>query len=328
MSPRFFVVFFAFIVFCVPAFAEATYNVETKLGDWTDTNRGNRVVPWKIYYPRELTEPRPIVIFSHGLGGNREGAEYLLHFLAAHGYIAVAVQHPGSDTPAVLGGRRPDNIQPIEMRQRLRGATTPAVAIDRFDDIPFAIDQLTLLNAGDLDLRNRLDLSRIGMSGHSFGAVTTQALAGQNFANGTYSFADDRIRAAIAYSPSNVKNADPVEAFAGIRIPTFHMTGTRDMNPLDESDPPESRLIPYRSIRNADKFLLVFKNGDHMIFSGRDFNGRLRPMDEGFHVFIQKASLAFWDSYLLQKAEAKSWLTGGAFKQELGTVGSFEFELH
>ena len=34
-------------------------------------------MPFKIYYPTEAQGARPVVIFSHGLGGNRDGAEYL-----------------------------------------------------------------------------------------------------------------------------------------------------------------------------------------------------------------------------------------------------------
>jgi predicted dienelactone hydrolase len=42
---------------------------------WHDTAR-DRDVPVKIYYPATGAGPFPIIIFSHGLGGNREGYEY------------------------------------------------------------------------------------------------------------------------------------------------------------------------------------------------------------------------------------------------------------
>ena len=44
------------------------------------------------------------------------------------------------------------------------------------------------MNAGDAKLRGRLDLSRVGMSGHSYGAVTTMALSGQSLAGGPYAW--------------------------------------------------------------------------------------------------------------------------------------------
>lgn len=305
----------AFVLTVNSAFAAPPFTVDTIFGEWTDTARAGRVVPYKIYLPREGQGPRPIVIFSHGLGGNRDGAEYLLDHLAAHGYAAVAVQHHGSDTPAVFGD--PDGW---------KHAISPAVAVERFRDIPFAIDALEKMNASDARLRGRLDLSRIGMSGHSYGAITTMALAGQAIAGGRISFADPRIKAAIAYSPSKPQRAG-AEAFASVHIPTFHMTGTDDKNPLDASVPASSRLFPYRSIANADKFLLVFRGGDHMVFSGRDFRGQPRPNDPRFHALIQKASLAYWDAYLLGTAWAKSYLTGGAFARDLAADGTFEFQV-
>ena len=41
---------------------------------WHDNAR-DRDVPVKIYYPRTGDQPLPVIIFSHGLGGSREGYE-------------------------------------------------------------------------------------------------------------------------------------------------------------------------------------------------------------------------------------------------------------
>jgi predicted dienelactone hydrolase len=119
---------------------------------------------------------------------------------------------------------------------------------------------------------------------------------------------------------------DPARAFATIQIPTFHMTGTEDKTPFDNGEPPESRQIPYRNIVGADKYLIVFAGGDHMIFSGRAPRSGPRPNDDRFHALIQKASLAFWDAYLMGNKDAKAYLTDGRFKQDLGDSGAFEFQ--
>ncbi len=301
-------------------FTLSTANAGTILGEWVDPARSGRVVPYKIYTPDQATGPAPVVIFSHGLGGNRDGAVYLLNHLAENGYVAVAVQHAGSDTPAVFSSGAMNQAG-------VRDAISPGKAADRFRDIPFALDELTKMNASDARLKGRLDMSRIGMSGHSYGAVTTMALGGQSFGGGFISFADPRIKAAIVYSPSKPRRGDPAQALANIRMPMFHMTGTNDDNPLDPSDPASDRQIPYRHLVNADKYLLVFKDGDHMIFSGRDFRGGPRPNDPRFHAWIQKASTAYWDAYLKGNADAKAYLTGGKFKAELDQDGTFEFQL-
>lgn len=319
---------FAFLIALAPAHARPKAQVDTVLGAWTDTARANRVVPYKIYLPVDAQGARPIVVFSHGLGGNRDGAEYLLRFLAENGYAAVAVQHPGSDTPAVFGGMPgTPGFDPAKAEAGTRAAITPAVAADRFRDIPFALDQLERMNAGDAKLRGRLDLARVGMSGHSYGAITTMALSGQTLAGGFVSFSDPRIKASIAYSPSKPRMGDPDRAFATIDIPTFHMTGTEDKTPFDNGEPPESRQIPYRAIKSADKYLLVFTGGDHMVFNGRTPRAGPRPTDPVFQALIQKASLAYWDTYLMGDKDAKTYLTGGRFKQDLGSNGTYEFQL-
>jgi predicted dienelactone hydrolase len=318
-----------FLVALGPVRAAEKAAVETVLGDWTDTARANRVVPYKIYYPADVRGARPVVIFSHGLGGNREGAEYLLRFLAENGYVTVAVQHAGSDTPAVFGELEKSGgaLDREDAAGKLRDSTSPQTAAERFRDIPFAIDQLTQMNANDAKLRGRLDISRIGMSGHSFGALTTLALSGQSFARGRFSFADRRVKASIAYSPSKPRMGDPAQAFATIDVPIFHMTGTEDKTPFDRGEPPESRQVPYRSTTTADKFLIVFNGGDHMIFSGRGLRGETRPNDPKFHALIQKASLAYWDAYLMGNKDAKAHLTDGRFKQDLGGDGIYEFQV-
>ena len=42
--------------------------------DWFDEKR-QRQVPVRIYYPQGRG-PYPVVVFSHGLGGSREGYQY------------------------------------------------------------------------------------------------------------------------------------------------------------------------------------------------------------------------------------------------------------
>src|SRR5262245_52892801 len=64
--------------------------------EWKDAAR-NRPVPVKVYYPSELAQRFPVILFSHGLGGTRETYEYLGRQWASHGYVAVHLQHLGSD---------------------------------------------------------------------------------------------------------------------------------------------------------------------------------------------------------------------------------------
>ena len=68
---------------------------ETVLLDPFDEAR-ERTVPVKVYLP-ETKEAVPVILFSHGLGGSRDNNAYLGNFWAKHGYVAVFMQHHGSD---------------------------------------------------------------------------------------------------------------------------------------------------------------------------------------------------------------------------------------
>jgi hypothetical protein len=64
-----------------------------------------------------------------------------------------------------------------------------------------------------------LDLAHVGMSGHSFGAVTTQAVSGQAYVAAGSRHTDPRIDAAILFSPSSPQRGSPTGAFSGVKIP-------------------------------------------------------------------------------------------------------------
>jgi predicted dienelactone hydrolase len=104
-------------------------------------------------------------------------------------------------------------------------------------DVPVVLDQLTAWNKtpGHV-LAGRLDLNRVGMSGHSFGAVTTQAVSGQHFTFNTGNDTDPRIKAAIAFSPSAPRAGKASDAFGTVKIPWLLMTGTKDTAPIGHAD--------------------------------------------------------------------------------------------
>jgi predicted dienelactone hydrolase len=298
-----------------------TNTIETQRAVWHDAKR-DRDVPVKIYSPRSGNGPFPVILFSHGLGGSREGYEYLGEHWAAHGYVSVHLQHLGSDEAVWR-----DTGLLKRKRAMQRSAADPQNAINRPRDISFAIDELERLNRDSPIWKHRLDLERIGVAGHSFGAFTTLASAGQKFQPGVAkasSFADPRVKAAIPMSAPTPKNKSRLdEVYAGVQIPCLHMTGTKDSSPIGDTTPAERRL-PFDHCKNSDQFLITFKDGDHMIFSGR--TTRAEPSDKKFQRLIQQSSTAFWDAYLRADAKAKSWLTND-FKRELDDAGKFEMRL-
>lgn len=297
------------------------HEVETVLEDWKDATR-DRIVPVKIYLPK-AKGPFPVIIFSHGLGGSRTGYEYLGKHWASHGYVSVHLQHIGSDTAVWM------NVpQPMEAMKK--AAADPKNSINRPLDVKFAIDQLTRKNSDDSPVKGKLDLNRLGMSGHSFGGYTTLAVAGQTFvgpAGRGITVGDVRVIAAIPMSAPVPKNKDKDnldKSFATVNIPCLNMTGTLDDSPIGDTKATERRLI-FDHTPGPDQYFINFQDGDHMIFSGRA--GKQSPAakkDPQFQDLIKMTTTAFWDSYLRGNAPAKTWLRDGACKTTLGTNAMFE----
>lgn len=300
--------------------APGPFPVASVLYDWTDASR-DRKVPVKIYYPETGKGPFPVIVFSHGLGGSRETYGYLGRHWASHGYVSVHPQHLGSDDAVWRGNGQPG-------RSMVRAAADPRNARDRALDVRFVLDRLETLNREASPLKGRLDLHAIGMAGHSFGAWTTLAVAGEVFGRaGRISLADPCVRAGIEMSaPVPRPGVDLDQAYGRIKIPILHMTGTLDDSPIGDTKA-EQRRIPFDHIRGADQYLVTFQGGDHMIFSGRFVGARKRQQDALFQDLIRQGTIAFWDAYLKGDANAKSWLARGGYAAELGKDGKFEEKL-
>jgi predicted dienelactone hydrolase len=289
--------------------------------EWNDTKRG-RKLPVKIYYPSLREGPFPVVIFSHGLGGDRNGYSYLGQYWARYGYISVHVQHPGSDSAI---WQNSGNL--IEMALAAKKAVTDLKnAINRPLDVSFAIDRLLELNGKPQALlRGKIDTNRIAVAGHSFGGFTSMAVAGEVFmlpGGKEAVFRDPRVKAVIEMSAPKSFNSNQLDRVYGqITIPTFHMTGTEDDSPVGETMASERRLS-FDHMTRAEEYLLIFQGGDHMVFSGRW--GKDDPKDQTFQRYVCWGSLAFLDAYLKGNSKAKAWLADGGFAKELGRLGTLE----
>ncbi|WP_372795105.1 alpha/beta hydrolase family protein [Pontiella sp.] len=272
--------------------------------------RRKRDIPVLIYLT-ESEKPASVVLFSHGLGGSRSGNPYLGTHWARRGYTAVFVQHPGSDHDVW------QNIPPNERMKALEKAAGGKNYMLRVKDIPGVIDQLTEWNTTeDHPLCGKLDLDRIGMSGHSFGALTTQAVSGQSAGRGRITFRDPRIKAACAFSPSIPALGKPEDAFSTVDIPWMIMTGTKDDAFIGNSDA-ASRLRVYPALPAGGKYEVVLHNAEHSAFGERGLPGDREPRNPNHHRVILALSTAFWDAHLAGNPDALAWLNGDGPKSVL-----------
>ena len=177
---------------------------------------------------------------------------------------------------------------------------------------------------GRCDL-GRADLAHVGMSGHSFGAHTTQALAGQRFPATTTATAEPRISASIAFSPSPPNGGPDAQMMADVHRPFFSVTGTEDVARLASSISAADRERPFRAMPPGDKYLLVLAGGTHANFSGSTEGfGRQGPSDHLRRAVIETTT-AFWRWTLLGDRLAKRALDEpGAFRNVLKGGDRFE----
>ena len=283
--------------------AELSYDPSSSKGkvatELTSFRYGEREVPLKIYLPEQ--KPAPVILLSHGLGGSREVGTYLGEYWAGRGYVVVAMQHVGSDSSVWK------SATPAKRMETLKEAANGATFQDRMKDVPATIDQLEKWNGekGHL-LFKRMDLDHIGMAGHSYGAVTTQAVVGQEFGPLGPMYLDARIDAGLALSPSVPKQGDPKQAFGSIKLPMMLMTGTKDGSPIGRTTP-ESRRLVYPALPAGEKYELVLKDAEHSAFSDAMFQ-RGGSRNPNHHKLIVTLSAAFWDAYLMKNKAASDWL--------------------
>ena len=292
-------------------------------GEWYDVNRGNRKISYKTYCPLvDETSPQrgpfPVIIWSHGLGGSRDGAGFISRFVASHGYIVVHIQHPGTDSTLWEG-------KPGHPWDVIRATHIPRSAtLQRLKDVPFVLGQLAKLEIAPL-----MDLTKIGMSGHSFGGMTTQVMAGQRRGYGArqYSLHDPRFKAGIVYSPvpfRKKKGHAPEDFYGGIRIPLLIMTGTDDDSPI-ENFGYQDRLEVFTHSGGPDQHLLVLDKGDHMVYNGSRGKLEANPKRDIHEDIIKILSLAFWDAYLKEDSAAQQWLTGQGVSIWLSAEGTYTY---
>jgi len=280
----------------------------------------DRDIPLRIYLPTN-TAPQPVVLFSHGLGGNRAGSAFLGEHWAARGYVAVFVQHLGSDDSVWK------DVAPLERLGAMKQAASLENFILRVQDVPAVLNKLELWNADTSHLlAGRMNLKKIGLSGHSFGAVTTEAVSGESFPIGGQQFTDPRITAAIAFSPSSPKHGSPTQAFGSVKIPWMLMTGTKDAAPVGDQDV-SSRLKVYPALSGGPKYELVLSNAEHSAFTDRALPGDREPRNPNHHRVILALSTAFWDAYLRDDPAALAWLNSQQPRSVMETGDQWQFSI-
>jgi predicted dienelactone hydrolase len=247
------------------------------------------------------------VLYSHGLGGNRQGGDVWGTAWREAGFAVLHVQHPGSDSAIWQAGVG-----------ALRAAASAEQLGARIADMKFVLDEIARRAAAGDKALARIRLDAVGAAGHSFGARVVQALAGQRFpVAGVPSWVEKRFKAFVALSPSlGGSRSDPRTAFGSIGSPFLSITGSLDQDPLGSDRTGEHRLAVYEGMPTGMRALLWLDGADHLTFGGNApermaANRRLlqRPAgteqrEAAHHAAVARISTAWWRAHLLGVPDA------------------------
>ena len=232
---------------------------------WNDTAR-DRNLPVRIRWPdtTRSAPPQgwPVVLFSHGLGGTRDGGRVWGEAWAAGGLVVIHLQHPGSDLDAVRHTARS-----FSDRAGLLRAATPQQLLARLRDVGFVLDETARRCANGQGRWATVRPHQVGMSGHSFGAHTTLGVAGQIYPGGLR-FPQERLGSFVAFSPT-LPPGDAPRALSAITRPMLCITGTRDADVVGTGATPERRAAVFDALPAGRKAQLVLQDADHMSFAGQ-----------------------------------------------------------
>ena len=114
----------------------------------------------------------PVLVYSHGWTGFRQINANQNEELASHGYIVVAVDHPYGALVSLFNDGRILLNKPELFPKRANADFVPR--IQQLEevyarDVIFVLDQLEKINQSDERFKGRLDLTRLGIFGHSTG---------------------------------------------------------------------------------------------------------------------------------------------------------------
>ncbi len=296
------------------------------------TSQG-REVPIKLHIPT-TGGPYPVVIISHGAGGNWDTHYAQAKYLASHGYAVLCLEHVGSNTE-----RMKSSIRFLHnLKEMIHDSNE---VLGRPKDVSFAINQATEWNREHQKLKGRLDLSRVGIMGHSFGAFTTMVVTGMRpaldwiepkVAPGSGlgpNLSDERVKCGIALSPQ--APGDPFflkESYSSLRVPLMGISGTKDKQ--QNGEPPIARYESFKLWPEMQKknLFVWLGNASHLDFTdstGGDVQGRESSNRADVQNVVRPATLFFFNKCLKNDNSLSALMSTESLKPYIrGEINSIE----
>ena len=289
-----------------------------------------RKVPIKVHVP-STGGPFPVIVVSHGAGGDWDTHFTQAQELASGGYLVLCIEHVGSNRERVAKGLQ-------AMKSILAMTRDANEVLTRPKDVSFAIDRATEWNATHAKLKGRLDLSRIGVMGHSFGAFTTMVVCGMRPAVDWLTptvapgkglgpdLRDQRVKCGVALSPQGVGEPFFVqESFASLAVPLLGITGTKDDQQAGQ--PASVRKDAFAFWPQGQHVFVWLANARHQDFTSAGRNGGSLPSQtrDDVQPVTRIATRAFFDLHLKSDGTAAETLCVEGLKPFLrGAVNKAE----
>lgn len=268
------------------------------------SSEGGRRLPVLVRWPAADAGPGgwPLIVYSHGLGGSRQGGALWGEAWARAGFAVVHLEHVGS------------NLDAVRRERNLREVTGGRQLMERLQDVRHALDEVVRLQAAGSPGWRQVRPRAFGMAGHSFGAHTTLGMAGQAWP-GAGGVDEPRLAAFIAFSPT-LPPGDARKALAGVTRPLLCLTGTEDADVIGNGATPDRRAAVYEALPAGHKAILLLEGADHMTFGGtqrRAMPWQRRPSsaldrEQAHHALVARISTDWWQAFLQDDAAARTRL--------------------
>jgi predicted dienelactone hydrolase len=244
------------------AVSQATFKVAT-VSDIVIQVSTARYLHVRVSYPQGAGT-FPLILFSHGYGGSKDGYLPLTDFWVARGYVVVQPSHPDA---GMMGLGRANEVQETLLDDNLTSSS------NRVADLTAVLDHLDGIETQVPDLKGKIDRSRIGAAGHSLGAYTAMLLGGATvYYKGEQParMADPRVKAIVAMSPQGPGvQGLTADSYATIDRPMMVMTGSLDTGIKGQKV--EWRKEAFSDTKAGDKYLVLLEGARHLSFTGLFF---------------------------------------------------------